>query len=111
MEKTYLQEVGERLLECRNRSFFSRQELAKKSGVSVHTIITMEKGEQAIGIDAAVKICNTLGYSIEYILTGNCGFLEFIRMNQKLLELPNVHPQNLQKIASAFWQTCPRYYR
>lgn len=111
MEKTYLQQVGERLAECRTRNFFSRKELAERAGVPISSVKMMERGEQAIGIEDALKICKQLDYSVEYILTGNCGMQELIRMNQKILNLPNISSDNLQKIAQAFWNNCPRLFR
>lgn len=84
MEKTYLQQVGERLAECRTRNFFSRKELAERAGVPISSVKMMERGEQAVGIEDALKICKQLDYSVEYILTGNCGMQELIRMNQKI---------------------------
>ena len=111
MEKTYLQQVGERLAECRTRNFFSRKELAERAGVPISSVKMMERGEQAIGIEDALKICKQLDYSVEYILTGNCGMQELIRMNQKILNLPNISSDNLQKIAQAFWNNCPKLFR
>lgn len=57
MEKTYLQQVGERLIECRTRNFFSRNELAERAGVPISAVKTMERGEEAVGIEDAFKIC------------------------------------------------------
>lgn len=111
MEKTYLQEVGERVRVCRNRRFISKVELSKLTGVSVNTITKMEKGKEAIGFDEAVKICESLQCSTEYIFTGNCGILELVKMNLKILNMPSLYSENLQKVASAFWATCPRYYK
>ena len=111
MEKTYLQQVGERLFECRNRNLFSRKELAKRAGVSIETVKMMERGEGIVGIEDATKICNILNSSTEYILTGNCGLKELIRLNQNFLGLPNERSENLQKMAQAFWDTCPRTFR
>ena len=111
MEKTYLQQVGERLVECRSRNFFSRKELAERSGVKIDSIRRMERGEEAIGIDEATKICNALDSSIDYILTGTCGIKEFIRMNQKLLQLPEKNSDNLQKMVQNFWNYYPRTFR
>lgn len=110
MEKTYLKQVGERLLECRSRSFFSRKELAERAGVPISSVKMMERGEEAVGIDVAFKICNELDYSAEYILTGKCGLLELIRMNQKIFDLPD-NLENLQKFAQALWRTCPKSFR
>ena len=111
MEKTYLQQVGERLTECRIRNFFSRRELAERAGVSISSVKMMERGEEAIGIEDALKICKQLDYSVEYILTGNCGMRELVRMNQKILNLPDMGSENLQKIAQAFWNNSPRLFR
>lgn len=111
MEKTYLKEVGERLKKCRNRNFFSRRELAEIAQVPISSVIMMEQGEKAVGIEDAMKICKALDYSVEYILTGKCGLPELIRLNQKIIDAPNLYSENLQKIAQAFWSTCPKSYR
>ncbi|MBQ7288900.1 MAG: helix-turn-helix transcriptional regulator [Clostridia bacterium] len=111
MEKTYLQQVGERLQQCRTRNFFSRKELAERAGVPISSIKKMERGQEAVGIDDAIKICKELDSSAEYILTGACGLTELIRLNQKILNLPDIRSENLQKIAQAFWSTCPRLFR
>lgn len=111
MEKTYLHQVGERLQKCRTHNFFSRKELAERAGVSISSVKTMERGEEAVRIDDALKICKELGYSTDYILTGNCGLQEFIRMNQKILNLPDILSENLQKIAQAFWNNCLGLFR
>ncbi len=111
MEKTYLQQVGERLIQCRTRNCFSRKELAERAGVSIDSVKIMERGEEAVGIEDALKICKELDYSVEYILTGNCGLQEMVRLNQKILNLPDIRLENMQTIAQAFWSTCPRAYR
>ena len=111
MEKTYLQQVGERLIQCRTHNLFSRKELAERAQVPISSVKMMERGEEAIGIEEALKICKELDYSVEYILTGNYGLSELIRLNQKILNLPDIRSENLQKIAQAFWSTCPRLFR
>lgn len=107
MEKTYLREVGERLAECRANNLYSRKELAERAGVPVAIVKMMECGEDAVGIDDALKICNELDCSIEYMLTGNCGFKEIAKLNQKILNLPNIRSENLEIIAKAFWDSRP----
>ena len=111
MEKTYLQEVGERLFECRSHNFISRKELAKRAGASVYDMAKMERGEEAIDIERATRICRVLGYSLDYILTGSCGLCEIVKMNQAILNSPDIYSKNLQKITEAFWASCPKYIR
>ncbi len=111
MEKTYLEQVGERLFQCRTRDFLSRRELAERAGVPVSSVKMMERGEKAIGIDEALKICNQLDCSIEYILTGNFGLREMIRLNHKIFNMPEMSTENLQKVAHAFWSNCPKVFR
>ena len=84
MEKTYLEQVGERLSYCRTSNLFSRRELAERAGVPVSSVKMMERGEKAIGIDEALKICNELNCSIGYILTGNLGLQEVLRLSQSI---------------------------
>ncbi len=111
MEKTYLQQVGERLFQCRQHNCFSRKELAERAGVPISSVKKMELGEESVSIEDAVKICNELDYSVEYILAGNCGLKEMVRLSQKILNLPEVSSENMQKIAQAFWSSCPRLFR
>ena len=33
------------------------------------------------------------------------------QLNQKIIDAPNLYSENLQKIAHAFWSTCPKSYR
>ena len=108
MQKTYLKEVGERVYDCRTRGFFSRKELAERAGVDISAVKMMERGEQEIGIEDAIKICKQLNCSIEYILTGNCGLEEVIKLNQKILNLSCLPLENLQNITNAFWNSCPK---
>lgn len=98
------------MFECRNQNLFSRRELAERAGVPLSSVKTMEKGETAIGIDEASKICKVLGCSTEYMLTGNCGLTEFAKLYQNIMNLPDINSDNLQKIASAFWASSPRMY-
>ncbi|MEE0946905.1 MAG: helix-turn-helix transcriptional regulator [Acutalibacteraceae bacterium] len=111
MQKTYLKQVGERLFECRTRNFFSRKELAERASVPISSVKMMERGEEAVGIEDALKICNELDCSAEYILTGNCGIYELIKLNQKILDLPESSLQHLEKMVQAFWNSCPKSFR
>lgn len=111
MEKTYLQQVGERLYQTRTSNCLSRKELAQLAGVSVFTVRTMERGEKAVDIEEAQKICKELNCSIDYILTGNCGLAEMLKMNQKFLNLADCKTENLEKLAKFFWNTRPKAFR
>ena len=108
MEKTYLQQVGDRLAQLRRHNFISRAELSRRTGVKTTVISNLENGNASIDIEDAVKICKELDCSIEYFLTGNCGIIELVRLNQKIASSPYIHTGNLEKIAKAFWQTCPQ---
>lgn len=103
MENAFLKQVGNRILTARIRRDLSRKRLADQADVQISAVIQMEKGTEAINIEDAVKICNALGFSAEYILTGNCGMAEFFRLQQHLLNLPDVN-QNLHEIATIFWE-------
>lgn len=108
-EKTYLEQVGERLKRCRNRNYLSRVELAERANVHIAEINKAERGKEAIGIEDAVKLCRELDCSVEYMLTGNCGIIELAKLNQKLLNLPDINTEHLQKVAQAFWFTCSKH--
>ena len=108
-EKTYLEQVGDRFRQMRNRNYLSRKELAGRTKVHISEINKLENGKESIGIETAVKLCNELDCSVKYILTGNCGITELIRMNQKILNLPDINYDNLKKVVQAFWSTCPKH--
>ena len=108
-EKTYLEQVGERFKQMRNRNYLSRKELAERTDVHISEINKLERGKEAIGIEDAVKLCNELDCSIEYILTGDLGVTELAKLNQKILNLPDIHSDNLKKMAQAFWSNCPKH--
>lgn len=108
MGKTFLQQVGERLALCRRQNFISRAELTKRTGVKTSTISNLENGTNTINIEDVVKICKELDCSIEYLLTGNCGLIELVRLNRKIANLPDIHSGNMEKVAKAFWSTCPK---
>ena len=110
MEKTYLQQVGERLSNCRRQNFISRAELSRRTGVETIAISSLENGNESIDIEDAVKICQELDCSVEYLLTGNCGIIELTRLNQRIANLPDIHLGNLEKVARTFWHTCPKPY-
>ena len=106
MEKTFLQQVGDRLHEGRIRRDFSRKTLAERAGVHISAVIRAERGED-IPLESMVKLCKELEFSIEYVLTGECGFLELSRMLQRISNMPNLSTTSLHRVATAFWQTTP----
>ena len=111
MEKTFLEQIGDRVNTGRIRRGFSRKQLAERAGVHISSVIRIERGQEAVAIDDAVKICNELELSIEYILTGECGMVEFLRMQQYVLNMPDLNSRNLQRVATAFWEAVPRSYK
>ena len=107
MEKTYLQQVGERLYQLRSHGLYSRRELAERAGVSIYAVKSMELGKQVTSVEDVVKICKVLGCSMDYVFTGEYGLAEFAKTNQKLLNIDNLRVESLQKMTKAFWSTCP----
>ncbi len=107
MEKTFLEHVGDRVVAGRIRRGLSRKRLAERAGVHISSVLRMERGQEAVNIEDAVKICNELEFSVEYILTGNCGMTEFLQTLQIISNMPGMNYKNLHQVAFAFWETVP----
>lgn len=62
--------VGKRICEIRNMRGFSRNEVAKMSGISSKFLYEIEKGKKGFSIINLQHLCMVLQVSPEYILNG-----------------------------------------
>jgi len=57
-------EIGEAIVIRRDTLRVTQQQLAKLSGVSVHTLSNLETGDGNVTLDTLLKVTQTLGYKI-----------------------------------------------
>ena len=63
-----LTDIQLRLRECIRRSGITQKELAKKIGVSAHTVSKYMKADVFPALDTFAKLCSALDVSANYVL-------------------------------------------
>lgn len=63
-------EMGNRLRQQRKQMKLTQEELAERSGLSVKTILSAEKGRKALHPENIVLLCQLLDMDISYLMTG-----------------------------------------
>lgn len=69
-ETEFLREMGQRIMARRRALHMTQEALAEKLGVSTQMISNLELGKKAIRPDNLARVCQTLGLSADYVLTG-----------------------------------------
>ena len=63
-------ETGQRILVRRTALRMTQEEMAEKLGVSTQMISNLELGKKAIRPENLAKVCELLGLSADFVLTG-----------------------------------------
>ena len=66
----FLKEMGQRIMVRRKSLRMTQEELADKLGVSAQMISNLELGKKAIRPENLARVCDVLGLSADFILTG-----------------------------------------
>ena len=66
----FLKEMGLRIMVRRKSLRMTQEELADKLGVSAQMISNLELGKKAIRPENLAKVCDVLGLSADFVLTG-----------------------------------------
>ena len=66
----FLKIMGQRIMVRRKSLRMTQEELAEKLGVSTQMISNLELGKKAIRPDNLVRVCEVLGLSADFVLTG-----------------------------------------
>lgn len=93
-------DVGKRLMEFRNEHDIARSALAKKSGVALSFINSIERGEKEPTIHTLRRLCNALGLTLsDFFASGQAPELppEVRRVCGKIQQLP---PEKLKVLES-----------
>ena len=66
----FLKEMGQRIMVRRKSLRMTQEELADKLGVSAQMISNLELGKKAIRPENLARVCEVLGLSADFVLTG-----------------------------------------
>lgn len=69
-DNEFLKTMGQRIMVRRKAQRMTQEELAEKLGVSTQMISNLELGKKAIRPENLAKVCDVLGLSADFILTG-----------------------------------------
>lgn len=67
----FLKDMGQRIMVRRKALRMTQEDLAEKLGVSTQMISNLELGKKAIRPDNLAKVCEILGLSADFVLTGS----------------------------------------
>lgn len=93
-----LTEMGNRILERRKQLRMTQEELAEKINVTPQMISTAELGKKAIRPENLLKICNVLGISADYVLTGKITYNDTCKICDKLRTLDASRLHHIENI-------------
>ena len=66
----FLKEMGQRIMVRRKSLRMTQEEMADKLGVSAQMISNLELGKKAIRPENLARVCDVLGLSADFVLTG-----------------------------------------
>ena len=67
----FLKEMGQRIMVRRKALHMTQDELSEKLGVSTQMISNLELGKKAIRPENLARVCDVLGLSADFVLTGS----------------------------------------
>lgn len=86
-KETFLQEVGQRIIERRKKLGITQEALAEISDVTTQFVSYAESGKRAMRPENLLKIANALGVSTDYLLTGDIVDKDLLLLSEKLNKL------------------------
>lgn len=86
-DSVFLKEMGQRIMVRRKALRMTQEELAEKLGVSTQMISNLELGKKAIRPENLAKICDALGLSADFVLTGTNTKSAVDTVAEKLVQL------------------------
>lgn len=83
----FLKEMGLRIMVRRKSLRMTQEELADKLGVSAQMISNLELGKKAIRPENLARVCDVLGLSADFVLTGTNTKTAVDAVAEKLVQL------------------------
>lgn len=89
----FLKAMGQRIMARRKALRMTQEELAEKLGVSTQMISNLELGKKAIRPENLARVCEVMGLSADFVLTGSNTKNTIDIVAEKLLNLTNAELQ------------------
>lgn len=86
-DSAFLKDMGQRIMVRRKSMRMTQEELAEKLGVSTQMISNLELGKKAIRPENLARVCEVLGLSADFILTGTSTKTAVDTVAEKLIPL------------------------
>lgn len=83
----FLKDMGQRIMVRRKALRLTQEELAEKLGVSTQMISNLELGKKAIRPENLARVCDVLGLSANFVLTGTNTKTAVDAVAEKLVQL------------------------
>ena len=83
----FLKEMGQRIMVRRKSLRMTQEEMAEKLGVSAQMISNLELGKKAIRPENLARVCDVLGLSADFVLTGTNTKTAVDAVAEKLVQL------------------------
>ena len=83
----FLKEMGQRIMVRRKALRMTQEEMADKLGVSAQMISNLELGKKAIRPENLARVCDVLGLSADFVLTGTNTKTAVDAVAEKLVQL------------------------
>ena len=96
-EELFLQQLGQRIMERRQKLGLTQEALAEKGEVTTQFVSYAEAGKRAMRPENLLKIASALGVSTDYILTGDIIDKDHLLLSEKMRKLT---PSQLRIIES-----------
>ena len=86
-DKEFLKDMGQRIMVRRKSLRMTQEEFAEKLGVSAQMISNLELGKKAIRPENLARVCDVLGLSADFVLTGTNTKTAVDAVAEKLVQL------------------------
>lgn len=87
-DELFLKEMGMRISKERKNQKMTQEQVAEQMNVSIQMISNLELGKKAIRPENLAKLCQVLGITADYILTGKKSPIDVQSISNKLVSLP-----------------------
>ena len=101
-----LNEIGQRILERRQKLNLTQEELAEKGDLTTQFVSYAELGKRAMRPENLLKLSSALGVSADYLLTGNIIDKDLLILSEKLKKLSSAQVRTIEAIIDE----CVRLY-
>ena len=105
-----LKEMGLRISKRRKEQNLTQEQVAEKMNVSIQMISNLELGKKAIRPENLVKLCQVLGITADYILTGQKMSMDVQSIVNKLSTLADDDIQMVEALIDHFIKTRERQH-